>query len=177
MQECDACGLLFGGAEECPSCGSRVSHTAPEDIEDGRHGRPTGPLPGDSALDDAISGIEGLDLSISQNTQTSSPSSLPFQVGGKGEVLSTLPFGVGAPAGIIIESDDDLPSDTLVEETPTSQSNNEDPWGLPESESPPILQASSNTVEMESEPPLMVLQARVFATEEEQLSDSPVLVE
>ena len=177
MQECDACGLLFGGAEECPSCGSRVSHTAPEDIEDGRHGRPTGPLPGDSALDDAISGIEGLDLSISQNTQTSSPSSLPFQVGGKGEVLSTLPFGVGAPAGIIIESEDDLPQDTLVEATPTSQPKNEDHWALPESESPSILQASINTVEMESEPPLMVLQARVAATEEEQLSDSPVLVE
>ena len=34
MQECDACGLLFGGAEECPSCGRRVSHTAPENIED-----------------------------------------------------------------------------------------------------------------------------------------------
>ena len=67
MQECDACGLLFGGAEECPSCGSRVSHTAPEDIEDGRHGRPTGPLPGDSALDDAISGIEGL-ISASHRT-------------------------------------------------------------------------------------------------------------
>nr|MCS5535708.1 hypothetical protein [Candidatus Poseidoniales archaeon] len=97
MQECDACGLLFGGAEECPSCGSRVSHTASENIDDGRHGRPTGPLPGESALDDAIDGIEGLDLSISEDTASSLPSSLPFQVGGKGQISSALPFGVGAP--------------------------------------------------------------------------------
>ena len=70
MQECDACGLLFGGTEECPSCGSRVSHQAPENIDEGGHGRPTGPLPGESALDDAISGIEGLDISLPSDSQS-----------------------------------------------------------------------------------------------------------
>ena len=178
MQECDACGLLFGGAEECPSCGSRVSHTVLENIEDGRHGRPAGPLPGESALDDAIAGIEGLDISLTQNTQTSTPSSLPFQVGGKGQISSTLPFGVGAPAGIIIESEDDLPQESQVlESTPISESENEDPWAMPEVEAAPVLQASISSVDEQSEPPLMVLQARTVVTEEEQLSDSPVLVE
>ena len=178
MQECDACGLLFGGAEDCPSCGSRVSHTAPENIEDGRHGRPTGPLPGESALDDAIHGIEGLDLSISEDTTSSLPSSLPFQVGGKGQISSALPFGVGAPAGIILESKGDLPPEGKVPEvTLSSESEKEDPWGMPEVASSPVLQASIGSVEEQSEPPLMVLQARAVVTEEEQLSDAPVLVE
>ena len=109
MQECDACGLLFGGSEECPSCGSRVSHVAPEDVDDGRDGRRTGPLPGESALDSALDGIAGLELSPTEPAIAPS-SGLPFQMGGKGETVSTLPFGIGAPAGVLIESEDDLPS-------------------------------------------------------------------
>ena len=178
MQECDACGLLFGGAEECPSCGSRVSHTAAENIEDGRHGRPTGPLPGESALDDAIAGLEGLDISISQGTQTSAPSSLPFHVGGQGQISSNLPFGVGAPSGIIIEDDGDLLPETPVSDSmPIQELENEDPWAMGTDESPPMLQASSDTVEVESESPMVVLEARTVVEEEEQLSDSPVLIE
>ena len=108
MQECDACGLLFGGSEECPSCGSRVSHVAPEDVDDGRDGRRTGPLPGESALDSALDGIAGLELSPTEPA-TAPGSGLPFQMGGKGETVSTLPFGIGAPAGVLIESEEDLP--------------------------------------------------------------------
>ncbi|HIF04874.1 MAG TPA: hypothetical protein EYQ80_05660 [Candidatus Poseidoniales archaeon] len=109
MQECDACGLLFGGSEECPSCGSRVSHVAPEDVDDGRDGRRAGPLPGESALDSALDGIAGLELSPTEPATTPG-SGLPFQMGGKGETVSTLPFGIGAPAGVLIESKDDLAS-------------------------------------------------------------------
>ena len=178
MQECDACGLLFGGTEECPSCGSRVSHQAPENIDEGGHGRPTGPLPGESALDDAISGIEGLDISLPSDPQSSTPSSLPFHVGGKGQISSTLPFGVGAPSGVIIESDDDLPSGIQIpEKTPTPDLENEDPWAMTNDESTPVLQESSDTVETQIESPLVVLEARTVSTEEEQLSESPVLVE
>ena len=178
MQECDACGLLFGGAEECPSCGSRVSHTAPETIDDGRHGRQTGPLPGESALDDAIAGLEGLDISISQGTETSTPSSLPFQVGGQGQISATLPFGVGAPSGIIIESEEDIHSQTQVpDSTPIQELENEDPWAMSKDESTPILQASIDSVEIESESPPVVLEARTVVAEEEQLSDSPILIE
>ena len=178
MQECDACGLLFGGTEECPSCGSRVSHQAPENIDEGGHGRPAGPLPGESALDDAIAGIEGLDISLPSNSQSSTPSSLPFQVGGKGQISSTLPFGVGAPSGVIIESEDDLPSEIQIpENTPTPDSENEDPWAMAQDEPSPAPSESIGTVEAQIETPVMVLEARTFTTEEEQLSDSPVLVE
>ena len=178
MQECDACGLLFGGAEECPSCGSRVSHTAPENIDDGRHGRPAGPLPGESALDDAIAGLEGLDLSISQGTQTSTPSSLPFHVGGQGQISSNLPFGVGAPSGIILEGEGNLlPEAPVSDSIPIQELENEDPWAMSTDKSPPMLQASIDTVEVEGESPLVVLEARTVVEEEEQLSDSPILVE
>ena len=134
MQECDACGLLFGGGEECPACGSRVSHTASEDIADGRGGRPSGPLPGASALDDAKEGIEGLDISISESHPAAQSSSLPFQVGGKGTTASSLPFGVGAPAGITMEREEVLSaeeSEDAPEETPDEAPQDDDPWALP----------------------------------------------
>jgi len=182
MQECDACGLLFGGAEECPSCGSRVSHIASENIDDGRNNRPTGPLPGEAALDDAKEGIDGLDLSITPPTSSTSSTSLPFQVGGKGTITSNLPFGVGAPAGLIIESKQDLPSPPAVIELADEESTMvdplfDDPWALPELESPPILEATASTSEPDKEAPLMVLKARLVVADEEQLSDTPILVE
>ncbi|MDP6325099.1 MAG: hypothetical protein QF684_06005 [Candidatus Thalassarchaeaceae archaeon] len=178
MQECDACGLLFGGAEECPSCGSRVSHIAAENTDDARSNRPTGPLPGESALDDAKEGIGGLDLSI---VKAASSSSLPFQVGGAGTIASTLPFGVGAPAGIIVESEHDLPSQPTVAESPTEDpdppSQSDDPWALPELENPPVLEATPSTGEVIASTPMLVLKARPVTPDEEQLSESPVFVE
>jgi hypothetical protein len=182
MQECDACGLLFGGADECPSCGSRVSHIASENIDDGRRDRSTGPLPGESALDDAKEGIEGLDLSITQPLSLASSTSLPFQVGGKGAVSSTLPFGVGAPAGIIVESENDLPDTPfvteLVAEIPAIDNPSpNDPWALPESEPTPVLEATVSVSNIDTEAPIMVLKARPIVPDEEQLSDSPILIE
>ena len=194
MQECDACGLLFGGDSECPSCGSRVSHAPPEST-DPEDNRPTGPLPGDSALYDAIDGIEGMDISIAASKSTGESTSLPFQVGGTGQTISSLPFGVGAPAGIIIESDRDIRDSPVVENTPEiitepqpeniteipvqqeSESESDDPWALPEPQTPPVLQASIELENEDNEPPLLVLQARPVELEEEQLSESPVLVE
>ena len=177
MQECDACGLLFGGGEECPACGSRVSHIASEEIDDGRGGRPSGPLPGESALDDAKEGIEGLDLSIS--AQPSAPaSSLPFQVGGKGTMASSLPFGVGAPAGITMEREEATQdaSESASEETPTAVPD-DDPWALPPVDSTPILEAMPSDETIDVEAPVLVLKARAVASDEEQLSESPVFVE
>ena len=179
MQECDACGLLFGGGEECPACGSRVSHTASEDIDDGRGGRPSGPLPGGSALDEAKEGIEGLDLSIS-TSQPSQASSLPFHVGGKGTVASSLPFGVGAPAGATMEREEDvsIESESSIEETtPEKTPQEEDPWALPPDNSAPLLEATPSSQAGDSEAPVVVLKARAVASEEEQLSESPVFVE
>ena len=185
MQECDACGLLFGGGDECPACGSRVSHVAPENVDDGRGDRPTGPLPGGSALDEAKEGMQGLDLSIPGPPNSIQSTSLPFQVGGKGTVASSLPFGVGAPAGIVADRQDDIPhqsgSEISVEEVPTvnipESAVNEpdnDPWALPETDQDTLLVATEPTPK---ETQLVVLQARPVAAEEEQLSESPVFVE
>lgn len=178
MQECDACGLLFGGGDECPACGSRVSHIASEDIDDGRGGR-SGPLPGESALDDAKEGIEGLDISIS--TQPSAQaSSLPFQVGGMGTTASSLPFGVGAPAGMTMEREELTPdeSESPIEETPAPNDvPDDDPWALPTADPTPILEATLSNEKAASEAPVLVLKARAVASDEEQLSDSPVFVE
>ena len=171
MQECDACGLLFGGADECPSCGSRVSHIAPENIDDERDNRPAGPLPGDSALNDAMDGIEGLDISIASATTVAAPSSLPFQVGGKGHISSNLPFGVGAPAGVATETEDDFTQTPIPSAEVEDETQYDDPWALPESPSTTVLEATPD------EPPLLVLEARAVSPEEEQLSESPVLVE
>ena len=182
MQECDACGLLFGGANECPSCGSRVSHIAPEDTDDVQHVRLSGPLPGESELDDALEGIEGLDISITPLTPEVGATSLPFQVGGKGQTTSSLPFGVGAPARVIIESESDIQDTPVVVDSPAetpveNEVQDDDPWAMPEPEKAPVLQASISTEESEEEAPVMVLQARAVMPEEEQLSESPVLVE
>jgi len=67
----------------------------------------------------------------------------------------------------------DSPSETAEE----NGAQEDDPWALPEPEEPPVLQASISTEEPVDEAPLMVLQARAVAPDEEQLSESPVLVE
>lgn len=183
MQECDACGLLFGGGDECPACGSRVSHTAPENVDDGRGDRPTGPLPGGSALDEAKEGIEGLDLSISVAPSSVASSSLPFQVGGKGTVSSSLPFGVGAPAGIESEREDVVPiqsevttsvEEEFAEDVSVEAPFDDDPWALPEPVENTLLVAKESVPD---DTPLVVLKARPVVLEEEQLSESPVFVE
>ena len=178
MQECDACGLLFGGGDECPACGSRVSHVAPENVDDGRGDRPTGPLPGGSALDEAKEGMQGLDLSISGPPNSIQSTSLPFQVGGKGTVASSLPFGVGAPAGIVADRQDDIPDQSqdemLADEVSVEDAPEDDPWSLPETDQNTLLVAKVSAPE---EAQLVVLQARPLAAEEEQLSESPEFIE
>ena len=178
MQECDACGLLFGGSGECPSCGSRVSHAVVINAEEDSSSKPSGPLPGESALADAKEGVQGLDITISPPKSEGTHSTLPFQVGGVGKVESNLPFGVGAPAATASsdddgDDDDDIEGDTPPMENVTAQTIDADPWALPPSEEPTLLQASSNE---NSDPPLVVLQARAVV-DEEQLSESPVFVE
>ena len=171
MEECDACGLVFGGGNECPACGSRIHHAAPEDVDDGRDGRLTGPLPGESALNEAIQGVAGVDLSP---VETPPRSSLPFQMGGSSsQVASTLPFGIGAPSNIGIESDEEV-------ETITEISTTFSPPKTVEENPPPL------TVEQDPEPtnivdenPSPILVARVVEEPivEEELAIDPTLVE
>ena len=45
-------------------------------------------------------GMKGLDLGLAIELPETSTTSLPFQVGGVGQVTSSLPFGVGASARV-----------------------------------------------------------------------------
>jgi hypothetical protein len=67
--------------------------------------------------------------------------------------------------------------DLSVEKVSETESQEDDPWALPEPETTPVLQAAVSTTESTDEAPLMVLKARVVVPDEEQLSESPVLVE
>ena len=203
------CGLLFGGTDECPSCGSRTSHVAEEEISGQETPAPAGPLPGKSALDEAKAGMKGLDLGLAIELPKTSTTSLPFQVGGVGQVASSLPFGVGAPSGVISDdSDEEIPAlesqpsvevpaveapvvEAPVVETPVVEepiqsipettveiTSNDDPWAVSEPKPIPMLEAIPESNDsIDDEPPMLVLQARPIMAEEEQLSESPVLVE
>ena len=133
MQECDACGLIFGGKDICPSCGSRISHTAEVSDTDGKM-VPGGELPGLNQLVTSMDGVEKIDV----ETSNSSPqTSLPFSIGGSTGGQTSLPFGVGSPsrgeeeidssdeASITTSSEDeseDSPAEIVEQvETPTEQ--------------------------------------------------------
>ncbi len=94
MFECDACGLIFGGANACPACGSMVSHDAPEEAREGR-AQPKGPLPGLDQLKESMDGIDGIEGTSDPQKPTSS---LPFDIGGSSGGSTSLPFGVGSPS-------------------------------------------------------------------------------
>ncbi len=113
MQECDACGLIFGGSEVCPSCGSRISHEASID-DASSNPAPTGDLPGLEQLVTSLDGIDGLAL---EENQPLPKTSLPFSIGGSTGGETTLPFGVGSPSRGVEEI---TPADVgVVDEEPT----------------------------------------------------------
>jgi tetratricopeptide (TPR) repeat protein len=121
MQECDACGLIFGGNDICPSCGSRISHTAEVSDTDGKM-VPSGELPGLNQLVTSMDGVEKIDV----ETSNSSPqTSLPFSIGGSTGGQTSLPFGVGSPSRGEEEIDDsnDAPASPIHEEEPEESSN------------------------------------------------------
>jgi hypothetical protein len=94
MQECDACGLIFGGTEVCPSCGSRISHEAKVD-DSSSNPMPTGELPGLDQLVTSMDGVDGLTLGENKRLPKTS---LPFSIGGSTGGQTSLPFGVGSPS-------------------------------------------------------------------------------
>ena len=153
MQVCGVCGLLFAGTDECPSCGSRVLHATEEELDSQDAPVPSGPLPGKSELDEAKDGMTGLDLGLGIELPKPSSASLPFQVGGVGQVTSNLPFGVGAPAGVVADPVDEekVQSEPSVEfvqpelDAPVSaveeQVVDDDPWAVSETVSYTHLRA------------------------------------
>ena len=121
MQECDACGLIFGGNDICPSCGSRISHLAEVSDTDGKI-VPSGELPGLNRLVSSMDGIEKIDMGA---TNSLPRTSLPFSIGGSTGGQTSLPFGVGSPSRGEEEIDDsnDAPAPTPIEKQPEESSN------------------------------------------------------
>nr|AIF05842.1 hypothetical protein [uncultured marine group II/III euryarchaeote KM3_187_D06] len=119
MQECDACGLIFGGKDICPSCGSRISHTAEVSDTDGKM-VPSGELPGLNQLVTSMDGVEKIDV----ETSNSSPqTSLPFSIGGSTGGQTSLPFGVGSPS----RGEEEIDNSNDVPITTSSEDESEDP--------------------------------------------------
>ena len=121
MQECDACGLIFGGNDICPSCGSRISHLAEVSDSDGKM-VPSGDLPGLNRLVTSMDGVEKIDMETSNSLPRTS---LPFSIGGSTGGQTSLPFGVGSPSRGEEEIDDsnDAPAPPIHEEESKESSN------------------------------------------------------
>ena len=121
MQECDACGLIFGGNDICPSCGSRISHLAEVSDTDGKM-IPSGELPGLNQLVTSMDGVEKIDM---ETTNSLPRTSLPFSIGGSTGGQTSLPFGVGSPSRgeEEIEESNDAPVSTPNEEEPEESSD------------------------------------------------------
>ena len=160
MHECDACGLIFGGTDGCPGCGSMVSHAAP-DQETVGHEKPAGPLPGGVQLQESMEGIDGLETMESK--QSSEGTDLPFQLGGSSGGATSLPFGMGSPSGGLEEEDSSVarpvqepaPAEPATEPEPAEPTADPQPApALTESEVEPVV------VHLDEEEPV-VLVARI----------------
>ena len=162
MHECDACGLIFGGTDGCPSCGSMVSHAAPEHDTEG-HEKPSGPLPGGVQLQESMQGVDGLETMASK--QSSEGTDLPFQLGGSSGGVTSLPFGMGSPSGGLEQEESSVagavaepaPAEPATEPAPAEPTAAPEPApAITESETEPVV------VHLEAEEPV-VLVARIEA--------------
>ena len=162
MHECDACGLIFGGTDGCPSGGSMVSHAAPEHDTEG-HEKPSGPLPGGVQLQESMQGVDGLETLASK--QSSEGTDLPFQLGGSSGGVTSLPFGMGSPSGGLEQEESSVagavaepaPAEPAAEPAPAEPTVDPEPApAVTESETEPVV------VHLEAEEPV-VLVARIEA--------------
>jgi hypothetical protein len=152
MQECDACGLIFGGGAVCPSCGSRISHEASVKEEGGKTA-PSGELPGLDQLVTSMDGIQGVSLEPENKI---AKTSLPFSIGGSSGGETSLPFGVGSPSrGIEEESLGDA-NEVVLEEV------------VVEEQSVLEVQEEVQVVQLNKPSEEVVLVARVISEVEEQ---------
>ena len=140
MQECDACGLIFGGSQVCPSCGSRISHEA--EVEDNiGAATPVGELPG---LNQLVNSLEGLDGMVQLESKVMK-SSLPFSIGGSTGGETSLPFGVGSPSHGVADFQEEGSGISDNSETNTSNLENDDEVpspnvGLEDNQSAEVIQ-------------------------------------
>ncbi len=120
VQECDACGLMFGGGGACPSCGSRTSHIA--DVEENGKDVAGADLPGIDQLVDSIDGVDMVDVELKK---VGVATSLPFSFGGSTGGKTTLPFGVGSPSRGV--EDDYHPSRSIPAPTDSATATGQSP--------------------------------------------------
>ena len=158
MHECDACGLIFGGTEGCPSCGSMVSHSAPVD-DAGVQEKPSGSLPGGVQLQESMEGIDGLETLASK--ASSEGTDLPFQLGGSSDGVTSLPFGMGSPSGGLDEDESSLagaegepaPAEPAAEPAPAVAESKDEPVVVNLDEEEPVVLVARIEGEQPSTPP------------------------
>ena len=98
IQECQVCGLLFGGGDRCPECKSVFGSTVEIEQDDTL---PTGPLPGTASLSEILPEVEG--LSGPSSSEIDSGPNLPFTLGGaRASPKVQLLFGAGTRSDLSI---------------------------------------------------------------------------
>ncbi len=102
MQECQVCGLLFGGGDRCPECKSIFGSTIEIDQDDTL---PAGPLPGTESLVEILPEVDG--LSGPPSNDSGPRTNLPFTLGGaRSSPKVQLLFGAGTRSDLIIDESD-----------------------------------------------------------------------
>ena len=120
MQECQVCGLLFGGGDRCPECKSIFGSAIEMDHDDSL---PSGPLPGTESLVEILPEVEGLSGPTSDDSE--SRVGLPFTLGGaRASPKVQLLFGAGTRSDLLFDEsessigvvEDSEPNQEIVEE-------------------------------------------------------------
>jgi len=112
MQECQVCGLLFGGGDRCPECKSIFGSTVEIDQDDNL---PSGPLPGTESLVEILPEVDGLSGPPSNDSE--SKNNLPFTLGGaRASPKVQLLFGAGTRSNLIFDESDSQNDNLLASE-------------------------------------------------------------
>ena len=99
MQECQVCGLLFGGGARCPECKSIFGSAIEMDHDDAL---PSGPLPGTESLVEILPEVDGLSGPTSDESE--SRVGLPFTLGGaRASPKVQLLFGAGTRSDLLFD--------------------------------------------------------------------------
>ncbi len=121
MQECQVCGLLFGGGDRCPECKSVFGSTVEIEQDDAL---PAGPLPGTASLTEILPEVEG--LSGPSSSEIESRPNLPFTLGGaRTSPKVQLLFGAGTRSDLSMDSIEEEPQITEAPIQEPIETNNE----------------------------------------------------
>ncbi|MDP6856127.1 MAG: hypothetical protein QGH13_01175, partial [Candidatus Thalassarchaeaceae archaeon] len=163
MQECQVCGLLFGGGDRCPECKSIFGSTIEIDQDDTL---PSGPLPGTESLVEILPEVDGLSGPTSNDSE--SRTNLPFTLGGaRASPKVQLLFGAGTRSNLLTDETDSQNENHLD----TEHIDAEPQYQSLADESPPQIQP-------EVEPDFVSEEEHYDQSlDEEQFDDEPMLLE